>query len=88
MYRIISKKNGGVSFVVSGQMHSECVAELKILFGVEAEEKRIVVLDLRELTLVDEESVRFLESCETDGIELKNCPAYIREWIKRERDGS
>lgn len=74
--------------MVSGQMHSECVAELKILFGVEAEEKRIVVLDLRELTLVDEESVRFLESCETYGIELKNCPAYIREWIKRERDGS
>jgi hypothetical protein len=28
-----------------------------------------------------------LESCETDGIELKNCPPYIREWITRVRRG-
>jgi len=72
--------------MVSGQMDSECVAELKRLFSREAEGRRIV-LDLSELTLVNEEAVRFLASCETDGIELKNCPAYIREWMRRERTG-
>jgi len=45
-------------------------------------------LDLKDLTLVDREAVRFLERCETDSIKLKNCPAYIREWITRERGGS
>ena len=87
MYRITSEKNGEVSFLVSGQMDSECVAELKTLFGVEAEGRRIV-LSLSELTLVDEDAVHFLATCETDGIELRNCPAYIREWIRRERAGS
>jgi hypothetical protein len=40
-----------------------------------------IVLDLKDLTLVDQEAVSFLERCEADRIQLKNCPAYIREWI-------
>jgi len=43
-------------------------------------------LDLKDLTLVDREAVKFLERCEADSVKLKNCPAYIREWIVRERD--
>jgi serine/threonine protein kinase len=46
-----------------------------------------IVLDLKELTLVDQQAVRFLKRCESNGIELRNCAAYIREWIARERDG-
>src|SRR5271169_1190812 len=46
---------------------------------------RCVVLDLKDLTLVDRDAVRFLKRCEAGGIGLKNCPAYIREWIERER---
>jgi len=42
-------------------------------------------LDLRDLTLVDQDAVSFLKRCEADNITLKNCPAYIREWITRER---
>jgi hypothetical protein len=42
---------------------------------------RDVVLDLLELTLVDSEVVRFLVQCETNGLRLVNCPAYIREWM-------
>ena len=86
MYRITPEKNAEVSFLVSGQMDSECMAELKSLFLVETEERRIA-LDLRELTLVDEDAVRFLAGCQTEGIGLKNCPAYISEWIRREQDG-
>ena len=43
------------------------------------------VLDLSEVTLVDLEVVRFLISCEDEGIELLQCPSYVREWILRER---
>jgi anti-anti-sigma regulatory factor len=44
------------------------------------------VLDLDELSLVDAAVVRFLGGCEHSGLELRNCPPYIREWIKREKD--
>jgi len=70
-------------FTVVGRMDSEHAAEMKRLF--ESEEGRRIVLDLKDLTLVDRDAVKFLEQCEADSIELKNCPAYIREWIRRER---
>jgi hypothetical protein len=44
-----------------------------------------VVLDLGEVSLVSLEVVRFLSTCESQGIQLLNCSAYIRKWIDRER---
>jgi hypothetical protein len=43
-----------------------------------------IVLDLREVSLVNLEVVRFLSKCESQGIQLQNCSAYIRKWIERE----
>jgi len=43
------------------------------------------ILDLSEVTLVDLAVVRFLISCEDEGVELVKCPPYVREWILRER---
>jgi anti-anti-sigma regulatory factor len=83
MHKITRAENGEVVFTVSGRMDAENVAELKTLFGLEADGRRIV-LDLKDLTLVDQGAVSFLKHCETDGIQLKNCPAYIREWITGE----
>ena len=84
MLKIKRAANGKVVFTLSGRMAAENVAELKTLFGSEPKGRRII-LDLKDLTLVDREAVRFLESCETDSIKIKNCPAYIREWIRRQR---
>ena len=42
-------------------------------------------LDMDELTLVDIEVIRFLNSCEEQGIEFLHCPRYIREWMRREK---
>jgi uncharacterized protein YlaN (UPF0358 family) len=42
-------------------------------------------LDVIDLKLVDQDAVNFLRRCEADNITLKNCPAYIREWITGER---
>lgn len=42
------------------------------------------VLDLKELTLVDVDVVRFLGTCEASGVELVNCSPYIREWMNQE----
>jgi anti-anti-sigma regulatory factor len=85
MLKIKRAANGEVVLTLSGRMDAENVIELKSLFKLEVEGRRIV-LDLKDLTLVDREAVRFLGRCEADSIRLKNCPAYIREWITRERD--
>ena len=87
MLKIQRAANGGVVFTLSGRMDAENVAELKALFGSEAKGRRIV-LDLKDLILVDQDAVTFLERCEAGSITLKNCPAYIREWVTRERSGS
>jgi anti-anti-sigma regulatory factor len=44
-----------------------------------------IVLDLGDLSLVNLDVVRFLSTCESQGTQLLNCPAYIRKWIDSER---
>jgi len=83
MLKITRAENGEVIFTVSGRMDAENLDELRKLLTSEARDRRIS-LDLRELTLVDQDAVTFLARCEADNIQLKNCPAYIREWITRE----
>ena len=64
-------------------MEAEHVSKLKELFD---RDYRKIILDLRDLRLADRDAVRFLRSCEVDGMKLKNCPAYVREWMDREKD--
>jgi anti-anti-sigma regulatory factor len=87
MLRIQRSANGEVVLTLSGQMDEESIPELETLINSEANGCR-VVLDLRDLTLVNEDAVNFLERCESNSIALKNCPPYIREWIMRQRRGS
>ena len=86
MLRILREANGEVVLRISGRLDRENLAELKKLISSEDAGRRII-LDLRELTLVDHEAVGFLRECDSDGIELKNCPPYVCEWIARQRDG-
>ena len=43
-----------------------------------------LILDLDEVTLVDGAVVHFFIACEAEGIELRHCATYIREWMSRE----
>jgi hypothetical protein len=70
---------------VSGRIAGEHVDTLKESIG---REKGKVAIDLSEVILVDREAVRLLALSEATGIELRNCPAYIREWVARERNGT
>ena len=49
------------------------------------QERSSVAIDLKDMLLVDREAVKLLALRESNGAELRNCPAYIREWITRER---
>ena len=85
MLRIQRSANGEVVFTLSGQMdEEEPIAELETLINSETNGRRIV-LDLKDLTLVNENAITFLERCEANSITMKNCPAYVREWINAQR---
>jgi hypothetical protein len=86
MLRIQRSENGEVVFTLSGRMDEADIAELETLIRSEPGGQGIV-LDLKDLILAGQDAISFLERCEADGITLKNCAAYVREWITRQRRG-
>jgi anti-anti-sigma regulatory factor len=78
--KITRAATGEALIKVSGQMDAENLAELETLMNSEANDRRIV-LDLRDLTLVDQDAVSFLRRCEAKNVKLKNVPTYILEWM-------
>lgn len=68
---------------VSGRLTGEHVDTLRTLLE---EEKGAVTLDLKDVRLVDDEAVSLLAAGESSGVRLDNCPLYIREWIRREKE--
>jgi hypothetical protein len=67
---------------LSGRIRSDQVGSIRSELGENCTSK---VLDLSEVTLVDLGAVQFLISCEDEGVELVQCPPYVREWMLRER---
>ena len=74
----------GVVLRISGRIQGE---DLDVLRNA-LEEGPVVAIDLTEVELVDRDAVKLLERTEGNGIDLRHCPAYIREWVARERDRS
>ena len=80
----IEKDNGGcfTKLRLSGRIQSDQICSIRSEMNDGCTSK---VLDLSEISLVDLAAVRFLISCEDEGVELVQCPAYVREWMLRER---
>jgi hypothetical protein len=78
--RIASKRKTRIC--LSGQLRSENVGQVKS--EVERDGPP-VTLDLKELDLVDIDAVRFLNECESAGVQILRCSPYIREWMLQER---
>jgi hypothetical protein len=72
-----------VALRISGRIAGQ---DVDMLRGVLEQEASAVAIDLKDLLLVDREAVMLLARRESDGDELRNCPAYIREWVTRERE--
>jgi len=83
MLKVQRTADRDVVFTVSGRLDAENVAQVSALLAAEPAE-RPVVLDLKDLVLVDRDAVRFLRLCDGNGIVLRNCPPYIRAWMVRE----
>ena len=65
---------------ISGHLQEVHVSMIEELIAKETDP---VILDLAEVTLVDRQAVKFLAACDVRGIELRNCPEFIREWISK-----
>ena len=72
-------------FILSGRIDKTAIAELRRLFELQTD-YRDIVLDLKDVSVVDREVMRFFIGCEADGVKLENCTPYIREWMEREKD--
>src|SRR5216683_2496299 len=83
--RVLSP-GGFVVFRVSGRIDGTYVDVLQELTENEKTANGRLALDLTEVTVVSLEAVMALNVAEASGIELRNCPAYVREWISRERE--
>ena len=79
--RVVSSESLVVLFV-SGYVTGEHVDMLQ---GVLEQESAGFAIDLKNVVLVDREAVKLLALSEAKGTELRNCPPYIREWVKRAR---
>jgi hypothetical protein len=81
MLRTRRTGNGRVLFILSGRI--ETIEDIDYLQELIAAEKcgQPLVLDLKDVTLVNQNAVKFLRCCEADGIELHNCPMHVRRWI-------
>jgi hypothetical protein len=74
-----------VVFILTGRIQADQVPDLQALLRSESSDLDIV-LDLTHIKLVDRDAVQFLASREAAGTELRNCSAYIQEWITQEKN--
>jgi hypothetical protein len=82
----ISDERDRVVFTLTDRIQAEQVSQLQALLKSDLPDHSLA-LDLKEVKLVDRDSVRFLGEIEAQGARLRNCSAFVREWISRERDG-
>jgi ABC-type transporter Mla MlaB component len=79
----IEKIDEGIALRLSGRIRADDIPalqeQLKQFDGA-------LIYELSEIQLVDESAVRFLAECESNGIILRHCAPYIREWIRRQND--
>jgi hypothetical protein len=68
---------------LSGQLRSEQLDQLRAEIDECGSRS---VLDLEEVDLVDIDAIRFLNSCEAQGVSVLNASGYVRAWMAQERE--
>lgn len=85
-FRIETAERGTVRvFILSGRIETQAIAELMRLFELQTDYPDIV-LDLKDVGVIDRDVMLFFMRSEADGVKLENCAPYIREWMEREND--
>ena len=74
-------KKGMTTLRLIGRLQAQDLGELKKEIQASGADR----VCLKEVSLVDIDVVQFITGCESRGISIVNCSAYIREWMGRER---
>jgi hypothetical protein len=74
----------GLVLCISGRLAEEDLELVRMAL----DGRRVVAIDLGDVELVSRDAVKVFVRAEAEGIELRSCPAFIREWITNERDSS
>ena len=74
-------QNDDVVLRISGQITG---SDIDLLRAAIDRERKVVAIDLRQVSLVDRNAVALLARCESRDVELRHCPPYVREWITHE----
>ena len=77
--------DGNVVLQISGRIDDPDIEILRELTESRTPSKSTAALDLRNVTLISRDAIKLLSTVEEKGTELRNCPAYIRDWVSRER---
>jgi hypothetical protein len=86
MLRTRRTGNDRALFTLSGRIETtEDIKQLQQLLDAETSGQPLI-LDLRDVTLVNQDAVEFLCRCEADGIKLENCPLHVRRWVDQVKD--
>jgi hypothetical protein len=70
--------------MLSGRIEKSAIAELRRLFDCQSAYCDIV-LDLKDVSVIDRDVMHFFVRCEAGDMKLENCPAYVREWMEQEK---
>ncbi len=74
--RVTLKLEGQIVSDWAGEMERECRGWLQ--------SKRLVLLDLEQVTFTDSRGVAMLRRAAADGVELRNCPPLIEALLRDE----
>jgi hypothetical protein len=74
----------GLVLYISGQLTAEDLEVVRTAL----DPRLVVAVELGEVELANRDAVKLLAQAEAEGIELRSCPAYIREWVTKERTSS
>jgi hypothetical protein len=74
----------GLVLCISGRLAEEDLELVRMAL----DGRRVVAIDMGDVELVSRDAVKVFVRAEAEGIELRSCPAFIREWITNERDSS
>ena len=73
-----------MTLALTGNVSQEVLPEIDRLIANGRQSDRSVTLDLSEVTLIDRVAARFFAEQIERGIELVDCPSYLKCWILRE----
>ena len=79
---ILAAHADSITLGLSGHVSLQTLTEIERLV---AGAHKQVVLDLSEVTLLDRDAAVFFGEELSRGVELVNCPPYIKDWISGTR---